>query len=330
MIREWGSSIMSNSKPIRKKMYRILTIIGAIFLVIIIYYAYVLYTTAHRAYEPPKQTKSDKRTQMVDFSEDPISLLLLGVDQRLGDIGRADTIIYLALNPKQKNIYLTNIPRDTLVYIPKHGQDKINHSYAFGGVDLAKHTVEHFLDLPVDGYVKINMQGLESMVDALGGIQVHVPFNFSYHGSSFYKGNMHLNGKQALAFVQMRKEDPEGDIGRNKRQQEVIRAIIHKGTQFRSLTKLDDMMEQVGTQIRTDLSPWKLFTLQQNYKNISDQNMTSLSFHTVPVTRHGVFYWMIKKREVERVRTILARQLELSMSSTISSDISHKKSLITK
>ncbi|SFJ66569.1 LCP family glycopolymer transferase [Thermoflavimicrobium dichotomicum] len=303
---------MAKPSSARKKAFRVLGVLLAILLVIIIYYGYVFYRTANQAYDPPKQAKSDKRSQEVNFSKDPISILLLGIDQRPGDVGRADTIIYMTLNPKQEDIYMTNIPRDTLVYIPGYHHDKINHSYAFGGVDLTKKTVEQFLDLPIDGYVKVNMQGLKSIVDALGGVEVEVPFDFSYHGSTFHKGKMHVNGKQALAFVQMRKEDPEGDTGRNKRQQEMIRAIIHKGTQFSSLTRLDDVMEQVGTHVRTDLSPWKVFTLQQQYRAITNQEIKSLSFHTIPITRHGIFYWTIGQEEVRRVRAILAKHLELS------------------
>lgn len=291
---------------------RILFLILIIFFIIFLYYLTIIWSTANRTYEPPKQTKSDKRTEQVTIDEDPVSLLLLGVDEREGDLGRADTIIIASINPNKKTIVLTQIPRDTRVKIPGREQrDKINHSYAYGGVDLTRQTVEHFLDFPIDGYVKINMEGLKDIVDELGGIEVNVPFDFTYGGKHFTKGKMLLNGDEALAFARMRKVDPHGDFGRMKRQQEVIRGIIKKGASWTSLAKLHRVMDEIGSNIKTDISPFQLFKLQTQYANIPEENIHTLFFNGQERMIQEIYYYVIPPEEVSRVRQLLLKQVEL-------------------
>ncbi len=296
-----------------KKLIRIMTVALIITLGVAIYFFYLLYSVANEAYSPPKEPKSDKRARQVNIEEDPFSLLLIGIDAREADQGRADTIIVLTANPHKNSVKLTNIPRDTLVKIPDRDQlDKINHSYAYGGIQLTRETVEEFLDLPIDGYVQVNMQGLEKIVDSLGGIDIHVDSPFTYQGVTF-RGDMTLNGKQTLAFVQMRKHDPEGDLGRNKRQQKVIRALFRKGTEFRTLPRLKRVLEQIGPHLKTDISPWKLISLHQRYRGIDDSRITTHSFQGQPTMRNGTYYWLIKEDEVRRIRSILAEHLELDL-----------------
>lgn len=283
-----------------------------IFILFFGYVAYNMWSTANQMYEPPTQTKSEKRSQEVQIEDDPFSILLLGVDERQGDRGRSDTIIILTINPHQKTMMLTNIPRDTLVHIPGHRQkDKINHSYAYGGIELTRKTVEEFLDIPIDGFVKVNMQGLEGIVDALGGIEVQVPFDFTFNGITFRQGNMTLNGREALAYARMRKVDPKGDFGRIYRQQQVIRGIINKGSQFSSLNRLDYLMEHLGTNLKTDIPPFQFLRLQQSYSGIEEQNLQTITFRGVNQHINGIYYFIVSPAEIERVHHQLAQHLEL-------------------
>ncbi|OTE88482.1 LytR family transcriptional regulator, partial [Escherichia coli] len=84
------------------------------------------------------------------------------------------------------------------------------------------------LDIPIDHYVTINMQGLRDLIDAVGGIKVTNDIDFTLEGVHVPKGKITLNGKTGLAYARMRKEDPEGDIGRQKRQREVVTKILKK------------------------------------------------------------------------------------------------------
>lgn len=96
---------------------------------------------------------------------------------------------------------------------------------------MAINTVTKLVNVPISYYLTINMGALEKVVDAVGGVDVQVPFSFTSSktgGQHFTKGGMHLNGNMALAYARMRYEDPKGDYGRQQRQQQVIKAILKK------------------------------------------------------------------------------------------------------
>lgn len=167
--------------------------------------------------------------------------MLIGVDERKNDRGRADSLIVMTVNPKKQSIEMVSIPRDTRTLIVGKGkEDKINHSYAFGGVMA---TVEQFLDIPIGYYIKANMESFKDMVDAVGGVIVNNAFAFEYEGESFPKGEITLNGEKALKYTRMRYDDPRGDFGRQDRQKQVIEAIIKKGASFSSLVNYNDILE---------------------------------------------------------------------------------------
>ena len=116
-------------------------------------------------------------------------MLLLGVDARPGDIGRSDTMIVMTVNPDLNSTKMVSIPRDTRTLIVGKGfEDKINHAYAFGGAKMSIETVEEFLDIPIDYYVKVNMDGFEDIVNAVGGVTVDNRITFSREGHDFPRG----------------------------------------------------------------------------------------------------------------------------------------------
>src|SRR5690625_1422832 len=198
--------------------------------------------------------KSEKREEIVTPQKDNISILFLGVDSRDDDLsGRTDAMLLATFNKELGTVKLLNIPRDSLVEIPgRKSQDKINHAHSFGGVNLAVETVEKWLDIPVDFYIKLNFISFIEIVDTLGGVEVEVPFTFSEMDSydrpnaiTLHEGLQTLNGEEALAFARMRKQDPRGDLGRGERQQEIIKAIIKKGASFSSITKYGSVFDSL-------------------------------------------------------------------------------------
>ncbi len=133
--------------------------------------------------------------------------------------GRTDTMIVMVLNPKIKNNHHGLSPRDTKVDFDDV-TIKINAAYSYGSSDTAMEAVEKLLNIKLDGYLLVNMKGLEQMVDAVGGVTVTSPLSFDYEGKSFVKGQSYdLNGSDALKFSRMRYDDPQGDYGRQMRQQ---------------------------------------------------------------------------------------------------------------
>jgi LCP family protein required for cell wall assembly len=139
---------------------------------------------------------------------------------------RTDTIMLLTA-PASGTPSLVSIPRDTLVEIPGHGPGKLNASFALGGGPLLVQTVESLTSVKVDHYVEIGMGGVQSLVDAVGGVELCLDYDVDdeLSGLVWTAGCHEADGTTALAFARMRYSDPLGDIGRGQRQQQLISAV---------------------------------------------------------------------------------------------------------
>ncbi|KAB7707388.1 LytR family transcriptional regulator [Bacillus aerolatus] len=256
--------------------------------------------------------KSEKREKEVSLKDNmPFTVLLLGVDEREGDKGRSDTMILLSVNGQENSVEMLSIPRDTRVDIVGKGkEDKINHAYAFGGVNMAAKTVEEFLDVPVDYYIEMNMDGFKDIVDAVGGITVNNTFAFSYEGEDFPKDTIKLNGEEALKYSRMRYEDPQGDFGRQARQRQVIQGIIDKGASAQSVRKYNGMLGVVEKNVQTNLSIDEMMAIQKNYAparhNIKQEEVEGSNKKI-----GGVYYYLVSDEEKERVSSIFKKHLDI-------------------
>lgn len=144
---------------------------------------------------------------------------------------RTDTMLLLYI-PPSGNSALVSLPRDSLVSIPGHKENKLNAAYAFGGAPLLVETVEQNTGVRVDGYLEIGFVGLVDMVDAVGGIEVCLenPMKDEDAHIDIPAGCQTLDGVTALGYVRMRKSDPRGDLGRMERQREVLAKVMKKAT----------------------------------------------------------------------------------------------------
>lgn len=253
---------------------------------------------------------TEKRPINMD-NNDPLAILILGTDERGSEQGRTDTVIILTVNPAKKSMKMVSIPRDTRTEIIGKGkQDKINHAHAFGGVPMAIATVENFLDIPIDYYMRVNMEGFKDIVDAVGGVTVNNKFEFTQSNIHFPVGEQRLDGKEALAYVRMRKKDPRGDFGRNDRQKEVIQAIIKEGAQISSIPKVTNILSAVGKNVRTDINFNEFKTLQGNYGQ-TYKNVETLQITGSGTKINGVYYFQVPESERSRVSNELKEHLEL-------------------
>lgn len=243
----------------------------------------------------------------------PVSLLLIGVDQRKRDVGRADALMVVTLNPSRKTVKVLNIPRDSKTRLVlndgSHREDKINHAYSLGnGVPSTVRTVEQFLTLPIHHYVKVNFSGFRKVVDLFGGVDVKVSRSFSYKGHHFKRGPMRLNGSQALAYV--RDRTGGNDYDRHERQQQVMKSLWKKGTEWSTLLKMDDLYHVIQNHVTTDLSlqdTWRLF---RTLRNIREENVEVLHLSgTDQWTPH--YYMIVPEKERRRVGQALREHLEL-------------------
>jgi polyisoprenyl-teichoic acid--peptidoglycan teichoic acid transferase len=277
-------------------------------------YLYYLYDTAKDTVtEMHEKVEIDKPKPVITGKEEelkPISIMLLGVDEREGDSGRSDTIMIIAVDPKDDNMLMFNIPRDTRTeIIGKGNDDKINHAYAFGGTQMAMDTVENFLDTPIDYYVKVNMESFKEIVDAVGGVEVNNSSGFQAGSYNFPKGTLDLNGDEALAYSRMRYEDPQGDLGRNMRQRQVITSIIDKGAQVSSITKFDNILEILGDNVKTNMTFEEMNDIQKNYKD-ARHNIESTEIKSSGTMIGGTYYGIVDETEKERIHNLLKEYLE--------------------
>jgi LCP family protein required for cell wall assembly len=269
-----------------------------------------LESAATSMHTPLERSNSEKRTTEVDFSnKDPLAFLILGVDERPGDKGRSDSMIVLTVNPNDKSMLMVSIPRDTRTEIIGKGfDDKINHAYAFGGPEMSIATVENFLDIPIDYFVQVNMESFKDIVDAVGGVTVNNKLEFSQDGHQFSLGEIDLNGEEALSFSRMRSVD--SDFGRQQRQRDIIQGVINKGASISSVTKIDDILEILGNNVRTNLTFNEMVDIQSNYKDARHE----LSQHqlTGSGTRiNNIYYLIVPEEDRLAISNQLKEHLEL-------------------
>ncbi|WLD95476.1 LytR family transcriptional regulator [Alkalihalobacillus sp. AL-G] len=294
------------------------------FKMIILFFCLILIGTAGYAfylYDSVKETAGEMHEPLSDPSEKPsikgsgkgpISILLMGVDERPGDRGRSDTMIVITVNPNEDSMYMFNIPRDTRTeIIGKNKQDKINHAYAFGGTEMAVKTVENFLDIPIHYYIKVNMESFKDIVNAVGGVNVNNKFAFNQNGFNFNKGELHLNGDKALAYSRMRKRDPKGDLGRNARQQQVIKAVINEGAKVSSITKFDNVLDVLSENVRTNMTFKEMKSIQANYKN-ARKDINSFEVQGQGQRINSIYYYIVSEQERNKLSNKLKEHLEIS------------------
>lgn len=208
----------------------------------------------------------------IDATE-PLTILLMGVDMDqatrggVWEEGRSDSMILVTVNPKTKETTMMSLTRDIMVEIAEaNGEstgtvEKLNHSYSYGQAPMAIATIEKMMDIDIDRYIEINMDGLVELVDAVGGIEVNNTLGFPISISEYEPaytaivptGKRLVNGDQALVYARMRYDDPEGDIGRQRRQREVITAIVKKLLQLDGFTQYKKILTAISNNMRTDI-----------------------------------------------------------------------------
>jgi LCP family protein required for cell wall assembly len=214
----------------------------------------------------------------------PSNTLVLGVDvgskSRQGTQGRSDSIVLVRTDPDHHRIALVSIPRDLRVEILRHGEQKINAAYAFGGATLAIKAVERVTGLPINHVVVVDFSTFGEVVDALGGITVNVPKPIlsnkfecpratqaacaRWPGWRFRKGEQEMDGHTALIYSRIRENqlDPsENDFTRGGRQQAVIQAIADKVTSFNTFIRAPFIADDLVRPLATDLSAAQILQL---------------------------------------------------------------------
>lgn len=203
----------------------------------------------------------------------PLSILLMGVDTGSAERkskwdGNSDSMILVTINPKTKKTSMTSLERDILIKLtgPETNkmdgvEAKLNAAYASGGAPMAIMTIQDLLNIKIDNFVRINMQGLVDLVDAVGGITVTNEFDFPIsisenepeYKATVAPGTHKINGEQALVYARMRYDDPEGDYGRQKRQRIVIQKVLKKILALESVSSYRKILHAVSNNMQTNI-----------------------------------------------------------------------------
>lgn len=249
------------------------------------------------------------------------SILFIGVDdstKRQETSARSDALMVATFNKNDKSVKLLSIPRDSYVHIPeKDIYTKITHAHAYGGVKLTIETVQELLGIPIDYYVKMNFNAFIDVVNALGGVTVDVPYTFSEQDShdnakaiTLQKGVQTLNGEQALAFARTRHMD--SDIYRGGRQQELVKAILKKATEAKSITNYSNVLEAIGKNMTTDLTFDQLKSYASYLQTGKSLNIESLKLEGSDDMIDGVYYYKLDEASLDQTKAELKKQLEIS------------------
>jgi LCP family protein required for cell wall assembly len=251
----------------------------------------------------------------------PVNILVLGVKVLTSDVnkndlppelrdagyhalvnsfeGLSDSMLLIRFNPQTGQLVVLSLPRDTRTYV-RGSLTKLNEANAYGGPALAAESVSDLLGgVAVDRYVRINVQGVEKLIDALGGVTVTVPQDMKYQDDSQHlyinlkAGEQKLNGNQSLQFLRFR-YDANGDIGRIQRQQTFMRALAEQTINPATIARLPKILSVIQSNVDTNLSVEELLALlgYASQVNRSNVQMLMLPGNFSSPSEYNVSYWL--------------------------------------
>lgn len=303
---------LDERKRKKKKRLRIVLIVVGIILAVVAYFVLSFFFAARNAFEEMYRPFGDdvvnmrEETGELELGDDPFSVLILGLDE-----GRTDSIMVATVNPNLGTTYLLSLARDTMVDIPGFGVTRINHAYAYGGLDLAVNTVQDFLDIPIDYHATLDMDYFYLLVNAFGGLRVYNnTVEFSMYGHHFPLGYIDLTGEAAYFYVRMRMDDPRGDYGRQERQRDVLGAMANELAGVTVITRYQQILDSVGEAMQTNVSLNEMMTISMNY-NTALRNITNLDLHEFGQIINGMYLIPIPEERRLEMSQRLRAHLEL-------------------
>ncbi len=246
------------------------------------------------------------------FSGNKLNILIVGYDSSINGPPRADTIILGSIDLKTKETGVLFIPRDTRLEIPAYGLDRINASHAYGGIQLAAKTVENFLNVPVDYYLETDFQGFARIIDILGGIKINIEKHLHYvdKAGGLYidlpAGEQVLNGEEALQYVRYR-EPTYGDIGRVKRQQKFINALMEKILQPGVIIKIPSLYNEIRKCVKTNIPIKDVTPFVHLLKEMDINKIKTTMVPGEPEYIHGASYWIADRNKLDALVNNLIR-----------------------
>ena len=230
-------------------------------------------------------------------SRGSVNVLVVGLDNVEGG-SRTDAIALAIFDAQNPGLRIASIPRDSRVYIPGRGWDKINHAYVYGGIRLLRETLVNLTGMPIDYFVKISYKSFPRIVDILGGVDIYVEKRLVYNdysGKLFINipaGQQHMNGKTALGYVRFR-HDPLGDIGRVRRQQRFIDNMMKKIKTPSIIPRIPAIVNEVMDAVDTDLAPLEALKLLQFANSLPPDRIKMFMAPGKSGFSKNVSYWIL-------------------------------------
>lgn len=226
-------------------------------------------------------------TTSTHVTENPFIVYVTGIDTygKVSTVSRTDVNLLVCVNPKEKQILMVSIPRDTEVTLASSGKmDKLTHS-AMYGINETIETIEGFLDLKVNYYAKTNFSGMIDIIDALGGVTIDSPHEFTtLHGNyHIEKGINEMDGDKALCFVRERYALPEQDFDRGKNQQLLLKAMLKKVMSSKIITNYNSILTALEGCFETNMSSNEIKSLI----NMQINDMSDWEMFNAQVTGEG-------------------------------------------
>ena len=242
-----------------------------------------------------KQVKDESDSTSTKEVTEPFTILLMGVDSEEEGIQsgsfNGDSLMVITFNPDTLSTTILSIPRDSYVPIAcftNQRKNKITHA-AWQGESCMIDTIENFLDITIDYYVKINFKGVVQLVDTLGGIEIDVPYSLCEQNSNrewgentvyIEAGLQILDGEQALAYARNRKANTSycssewtnytsNDFIRGEHQQEVVMAILNKFKDIDSLDTVYELLDTISNNMVTNMSTDQILSLYNVFKDVA-------------------------------------------------------------
>lgn len=204
----------------------------------------------------------------IKFKEVPgiTNILLLSSDARPGeDVSRSDSIMILTIDNINKKLKVTSLMRDMLVKIDGHGEEKLNHAFAYGGPTKTIETIQNNFGIKLHNYVIVDFNAFVKVIEAINGIEVTIKDyeldelnKYILDGGGSEKdllpapGTYNLNGYQALSYARIRKVG-NGEYERTERQRAVLQIALEKVKDM-STVKLVSLLNELFPYVKTNIS----------------------------------------------------------------------------
>lgn len=236
----------------------------------------------------PSDKAEQKEPEPPPASEEPLNVLLLGVDRRPsaaeGSSSRSDTIMLAQVTPGTGRVELLSVPRDLFVEVEPGVEDRINSAYAYGGVEQAKAAMENLTGVPIDSHAIIDFEGFEEVIEAVGGVKMRIgpgEFPEKWHMG---EGVQRLGGRKALYYARYR-GTAGGDLDRIGHQQKMLAALRSKMLAWNSFTKMPAMLKIANENVDTDLGLLQAISLGRALAtNSGDGDLQAVQLKGYPET----------------------------------------------